>query len=205
MPAPPRILFVAAPDAAVAALDAVRQGGPVEGRLAPTADILQATLARGTESWDAVVFVPGGPVEAVEVAAYVPEGLPLVIVAEHVPPLMHGTSAQALPLDQLAYLATGLAAPDPVAALSDTNPGSDLEAAPPGPDPALEAAPPASESRSALEAETAPDTPGPFGHDPLASLADHLPIGLYRSTPDGRFLYANPALASILGVASPRI
>ena len=31
------------------------------------------------------------------------------------------------------------------------------------------------------------------------ALAEHMPIGLYRSTEDGRILYANPALARILG------
>ncbi|CAN5468554.1 hypothetical protein BH23BAC4_BH23BAC4_13690 [soil metagenome] len=30
-------------------------------------------------------------------------------------------------------------------------------------------------------------------------LADHLPIGIYRSTPEGRILYANPALPAVLG------
>ena len=164
MPAPPRVLFVASPDAAIEALDAVRQGGPVEGRLAPTSDILRATLAKGTDVWDAVVFVPGGPVDDVEVAAYVPESLPLVVVADEVPLLMAETRAQALPLGELAYLATGLAA-------------RDLE------DDTIDADPP--------------------GHDQLASLADHLPIGLYRTGADGRFLYANPALATIVGFATP--
>lgn len=31
-------------------------------------------------------------------------------------------------------------------------------------------------------------------------LADQLPLGLYRTTPDSRFIFANPALARILGV-----
>src|SRR5690606_14431723 len=31
------------------------------------------------------------------------------------------------------------------------------------------------------------------------ALAEHMPVGLYRSTEDGRILYANPALARILG------
>lgn len=35
------------------------------------------------------------------------------------------------------------------------------------------------------------------------SLFDTLPIALYRATPKGRILYANPALARLLGVADP--
>jgi len=31
------------------------------------------------------------------------------------------------------------------------------------------------------------------------ALAEHMPVGLYRSTEDGRILYANPALAQMLG------
>ncbi|HYE96201.1 MAG TPA: ATP-binding protein [Rubricoccaceae bacterium] len=34
------------------------------------------------------------------------------------------------------------------------------------------------------------------------AMAEHLPIGLYQSTPDGRILYGNPALARALGCAS---
>ncbi len=33
-------------------------------------------------------------------------------------------------------------------------------------------------------------------------LAEHLPIGLYQSTPDGRVVYANPALGELLGCDS---
>ncbi|MEM1054857.1 MAG: ATP-binding protein [Bacteroidota bacterium] len=43
---------------------------------------------------------------------------------------------------------------------------------------------------------------GPVPTDSLDSFAKHLPIGVYRSTPDGRILYANPALATILSVES---
>jgi PAS domain S-box-containing protein len=38
--------------------------------------------------------------------------------------------------------------------------------------------------------------------DKFRSLAAQIPVGLYRTAPDGRFLYANPALAAILGYAS---
>ncbi|MGB3545262.1 PAS domain-containing protein, partial [Rubrivirga sp.] len=182
MSALPRILFVAAPDAAVEALDAVRQGGPVEGRLAPTSDILRSTLAKGAESWDAVVFVPGGPVDDVEVAAYVPDSIPLVVVADRVPLLMAGSDAKALPLHELAYLAAALAA---------------NRAEPPASSPPL--APDEAAPEETLE-DVAP--PSALDHDRLASLADHLPVGLYRTSLDGYVIYANPALADILGVPS---
>ncbi len=34
------------------------------------------------------------------------------------------------------------------------------------------------------------------------TLAQHLPVGVYRTSPDGRVLYANPALAEVLGLDS---
>ena len=34
------------------------------------------------------------------------------------------------------------------------------------------------------------------------SLIDNLPIGIYRTTPDGEILYANPALLKMLGYNS---
>ncbi|MDX1439213.1 MAG: PAS domain S-box protein [Rubricoccaceae bacterium] len=37
---------------------------------------------------------------------------------------------------------------------------------------------------------------------PTRQLADHLPIGLYQSTPDGRILYANEAMVDLLGYSS---
>ena len=36
----------------------------------------------------------------------------------------------------------------------------------------------------------------------IESLAEHLPIGVYRTTPDGRVLYANPAFASVVGAGT---
>lgn len=43
----------------------------------------------------------------------------------------------------------------------------------------------------------------PCANDPYAVLFEHAVEGLYRSSPDGRFLEVNPALANILGYASP--
>ncbi|NNF58049.1 MAG: response regulator [Rhodothermaceae bacterium] len=37
------------------------------------------------------------------------------------------------------------------------------------------------------------------GLNAIQAIAEHLPVGLYQSTPDGRILYANPALATVLG------
>lgn len=42
-----------------------------------------------------------------------------------------------------------------------------------------------------------------FGTRNCRDIVDNLPVGVYRTTADGRFLAANPALAEMLGVASP--
>ncbi|WP_412062272.1 ATP-binding protein [Rubrivirga sp. IMCC45206] len=237
MSAPPRILFVAEPSAAVDALQAARAGGALSGQLAPTAEALRLALAE-SGAFDAVVFVPGGPVEEVEVAVFVPDDLPLFVVADEVPLLLTETAAVALPLAALATLADRLtAAPAAAAPPADEAP----EPRPAEPDsaetvrapipvaeaPHAEAAPhadPAPEAETVPDAETAPDAAPHADADaetvapaiaepavdeavgampaPLASLADHLPVGLYRSTPDGRILYANSALAILLGAPS---
>ena len=43
---------------------------------------------------------------------------------------------------------------------------------------------------------------GPPTDHELYRLFDRSPIGMYRSTEQGRFVYANPALARLLGYAS---
>ena len=51
-----------------------------------------------------------------------------------------------------------------------------------------------------------PQANGSAQHDPEAryrALFERVPVGLYRSTPDGRILEANPALAEMLGYPSP--
>ncbi len=100
---PPRILFVAEPSAAVEALARVREAGPVHAQLAPSADVLRATVAVA-DPWDAVVFVPGGSVEAGEVAELVPDGVSLFVVGTGAPPLLVGTAAVVLPPDALSTL-----------------------------------------------------------------------------------------------------
>ena len=256
MSTPTRILFVADAPSAVEALSAIRHGGEVQAQLAPSADALSAALAdpAGAAGWDAVVYVPGGPVEEVEVAVFVPDGVTLFVVAEEVPLLLTETAAVALPAADLPGLLARLAAADPV----ESAPGVD-EARPEAfarpvpmepevpapPSPALpEDVPPAPEASPAVadgapdvdasdqgadspwlaeasfdapseagagadpgEAEAPAEAPAPEpveGAMPahLASLADHLSIGLYRSAPDGTILYANPALADLLAVDS---
>jgi len=128
----PRILFVAEPSAAVEALRAVREGGEAQAQLAPDADVLRDTLMApdAADAWDAVVFVPGGPVEEVEVAVFVPDGLPLFVVGNDVPLLLSETAAVALPEADLPGLLVRLAAterpssPEPLDAPPDALPGT---------------------------------------------------------------------------------
>ena len=233
MDSPLRILFVAEPEAGVQALGAVRQGGPVEAQLAPTADVLRRTLIEPDAAmvWDAVVFVPGGPIEDVEVAVFVPDGVALIVVDDEVPLLLSETAAVAVPPDALGTLHARLAAPaaapageedwglaapdlatadDPVLLVPTST--SPVHAAATAPTEALasnEASEPREASARAETEDTEPVAPldasavhalGDVSH--LASLADHLSVGLYRSTPEGRILYANPALAHLLGAPS---
>ena len=243
MSEPPRVLFVAEPAAAVEALGAVREGGPVQAQLATSADVLREALGAG--GWSAVVFVPGGPVEDVEAAAYVPDGLPFFVVAESVPLLLADTAAQAVAPDALGSLVGRIAradappsAPAEPEAPEPAAPEPAPEAALPPADPPPSDPPPPDAPPSDAPSATASATADPFGDlafgdlafeddapafegapfdevsfddvspappalpDPAASLADHLPIGLYRTTADGRVLYANPALADLLGAAS---
>ena len=245
-----RILFVAEPDAGVEALGAVRQGGPVQAQLAPSADALRQALVRpdAATTWDAVVYIPGGPVEEVEVAVFVPDGLPLFVVDDEVPLLLSETAAQALPLSEMAQIRSRLPAPpQPGAPPSDVPAVSAVEppqealsvpeddasvgaspARPAGPrgqsgeagGPGAEASadrPPAGEGadlgrQSAPVAPPAPAPPGPAAPGPqasasgvdLTSLVEELSVALYRSTPEGKILYANPALAELLGAPSAR-
>ncbi len=41
------------------------------------------------------------------------------------------------------------------------------------------------------------------GLERYLDLVEHLPVGVYRTTPDGRFIEANPALAHMLGFEDP--
>ncbi len=82
------------------------------------------------------------------------------------------------------------ALPDALAAASEAPPAPRVETQPEAPREDSPAPPPPSPPRPAMttrEAET---------------LAQHLPVGVYRTSPDGRVLYANPALADVLGLES---
>ena len=56
--------------------------------------------------------------------------------------------------------------------------------------------------RSQREARAAQALPGASVEVAFQALAEHTPVGFYRSTEDGRFLYANRALARMLGHAT---
>src|SRR5512143_1803048 len=48
-------------------------------------------------------------------------------------------------------------------------------------------------------------TPAPRGgEDRYKALVEQLPVGVYRTTPDGRFVEANSALARMLGFKKPQ-
>lgn len=80
----------------------------MSAQLAPSTEVLRAAFSPGRDPWDAVVVVPGGPVEDVEVAAFVPDDVPVVVVAPEVPLLFSGTSARAVARHDLAALAAVL-------------------------------------------------------------------------------------------------
>ncbi len=223
MDAPLRLLLVADPAAAGRAVEPVRRHVPVEAAVAPSEAVLGAALRDAT--WDAVLFVPGGPVSDAEVgramaaAAAAGRAVPLVVVCEGgVPEALAGIAATALPADGLEALPfvltslaaeTAAAAPDAFvgaanAALAES---ARVTAALPG---ALAAAskPPVLADRAAPASAPTPAATPAATPDASAmsreaeSLAQHLPIGVYRSSPDGRILYANPALADVLGLDS---
>ncbi|HEX8386235.1 MAG TPA: PAS domain S-box protein, partial [Rubricoccaceae bacterium] len=208
MDAPLRLLLVADPAAAGRAVEPVRRHAPVEAALAPTAAVLDAAL-RDAE-WDAVLVVPGGPVaEADVVRAMAGQPAPVVVVGPGVPPGLVVVAALSLDADGLEALPFVLQslAEEAAAALPDAFVGVANAAL-------VESARATAAIPDALAAATRP--PGP-AHVPAPlpapaleqampreaeSLAQHLPIGVYRSSPDGRILYANPALADVLGLDS---
>ncbi len=195
-----RILFVAALDAGVHALGIARQGGPVQAQLAPSAEALRHTLLAldAATAWDAVVYVPGGPVTVAEVAAFMPDDLPLFVVAGEVPVLLAQASARALALPDLHTLHARLGAPTDGAGPS---PDARTSPEPVGADRSEPAGAGAADATPEAEAPRSP-RPVSVGSVDLNALAEHLTIGLYRSTADGEILYANPALARLLDAPS---
>ena len=93
------------------------------------------------------------------------------------------------------------ALPDALAAASS---------APPAPSPRPVVSPTLASPQPSAPEPSAPEPPAPEPTPPTAlepemppeaaGLAEHLPVGLYRTTPAGRLVYANPALADVLGL-----
>ena len=207
-----RLLLVAEPAAAGRAVEPVRRSASVEASVAPTAAILVAALRdaalRGTP-WSAVVVVPSGPVADADVCAAVAgQSVPLVVVADPMPASFASAAALALPEARLALLPDLLSAlaAETAAAASDAFVGVANAAL--AESARVTAALPAALAAASTPARPAPAHP-PSAHSapaPLSEeaedLARHLPIGLYRTTPGGRILYANAALADVLGVES---
>ena len=199
------ILFVGDVAAAVATLAAVREGGPVEARLATTADAVRSALAEAADGapWGAVVFASEGPVNAADVVADLPAGAAPFVVGDAVPAALAEIGAEAVAPDALRGLVGRLAARRPAPADGPRGDSFDAEAdlAVPGTGRVGPAVPAADEAAGPDDPAAGPPVEA-VQTEHLASLADHLSIGLYRSAPDGRILYANPALAHLLGVGS---
>jgi hypothetical protein len=154
-----RNLFVAEPAAAVQGLGAVREGGPVQARLAPTADVLRETLIDPDAAmlWDAVVFVPGGPVEEVEVAVFARDGVPMFVVGDEVRLLLAETAAEAITMDAFGGLYARVAPPEPtVAEVADSARGAETPA--PAFEPAASEPAPTSPMQSPLPSLYRPGT-----------------------------------------------
>ena len=226
---PLRLLVVATPEAAARVVTTVRKSAPVDASLAPTAAALSEALATG--GWDGVLVVPGGSVADGGVArAMHDQSVPVIVVGPSVPDTLASCATLALVWEGLEALPTLLASLGTPAAFvgranaffaddarqRDALPealatASRRTARHPQARPlalpahtatasAAPAPPPPAPAGGDEAQDAAPDpTPSDLGAD---ALAQHLPIGVYRSTPDGRILYANPALATLLGCSS---
>ncbi|MEO0557262.1 MAG: PAS domain S-box protein [Bacteroidota bacterium] len=214
-----RLLFLADPAAAARAVGLIEQQTPVDASLAASSGVFHTALR--DERWDGVLVVPGGPVADAEIARIYAEAAaspPLMVVGRSVPGVLQHAGASAVALSALGALAALLQTVAfgriPTIRMPSVAPAS------PPPAPASPASPPARAAGGAPQ--TLPvdivvpsatvhqeavatdmstgETVSLAGGDDIEALAEHLPIGVYRTTPDGRVLYANPALARILGV-----
>ena len=209
-----RLLFLADPAAASRAVGLIEQQSPVEASLAASSDVLRTALR--DEHWDGVLVVPGGPVMDTDIARiYAEAGAspPLMVVGTKAPDVLRSIGASAVALSALGALAALLR----TVAISRI-PTVHVPPRPQAPTPPSAASParasgPPQESEPihadvveppAAGAELDTDASAPknaLATEDIEGLAEHLPIGVYRTTPDGRVLYANPALARILGVS----
>ena len=155
-----------------------------------SAERLAATLEVGGDSAPAFVATANATLAAgVRAAAGVAGFAALVPAAPASPSGVFVAAANAT----LAASARATAAlPEALAAAAHAPPEASAPDAAPEPVPDLAPeVPPA-----------APRRPLPMMTREAEALAQSLPVGVYRSSPDGRILYANPALAEVLGVES---
>ncbi|MEM1115580.1 MAG: response regulator [Bacteroidota bacterium] len=155
----PRLLCVAAPSEAGDARTAIHLGGAADVHVVASGEALQAAFGGLRPAWDAVVVVPGGPVADVEVAAYVPDGVRLFVVAPEVPLLLTETAAEPVLFDDLPTLVARLESetlsPIPVGMAASGDGAADVS------DPSF------------LTLPDAPGAPtGPTGSDPSTPMLD---------------------------------
>ena len=190
MERPPRLLLLAAADAPSLAV-ALREGGAAAEAVVASVAAFSAALGRG--GWDVAVAsaTAAPPEDALAAAAAAQPGLPVVVVAAA------GADVAALAAAGAAAVLTAADARLVGAAVTRALRGASPASLPP--------ADPSSDPASLMPLiAAASDTPILFSPDAGAAqaLAEHLPIGLYQSTPDGRVLFANEALAPVLGLDS---
>ncbi|GAB5534571.1 MAG: hypothetical protein Rubg2KO_08200 [Rubricoccaceae bacterium] len=217
MPATLRLLFLADAAAASRAVGLIEQQSPVDASLAASGDVLRTALR--DERWDGVLVVSGGPVADAEIARIYAEAKaspPLIVVGASIPDVLRSVGASAVAMSALGALAALLQTvafgriptihvpTRPQAPVPPPQPSpspSPARSAASVPKPAERKAPTGEGKLEADASSTAPPQNGLATSEDLKGLAEHLPIGVYRTTPDGRILYANPALARILGVS----
>ncbi|MDX1421313.1 MAG: PAS domain S-box protein, partial [Rubricoccaceae bacterium] len=144
------------------------------------------TEALGAVEWDAVVASASDdpPADALRTAASAAPGLPVVVVTASgagVEAFTDSGAAAVLTDADLRFLGAAVAVA--------------LRTAAPSPSPQADPMP------LFAAASDAPHLLSPHA-GAVQALAEHLPVGLYQSTPDGRILFANEALADVLGTAS---
>ena len=197
-----RLLFLAEPGAASRAVGLIEAQAPVQASVAPDAEALQNAMRDG--AWDGVLIIPGGGVPDAEIARILRTQSPrppVLVVGRGVSPPLRDLGASSVALSALGALAAILrttarsrVAPPPVASTPALGPAPSVETV--GEKEALG-------HPTAKRVETSDGSGGAARVEDglnVGEVTGALPIGIYRSTPDGRLLYANPAMATILGV-----